>query len=152
MGTALYALHRAFQAFASFIRWSAPVWPWVALMALGAVVYHWTPVVGPRASQARLSAELVEMKEDRDTYQLKEANTALALKLCQDLRKSESDAAADAISSQAEQCRADIAAARRSAVIIEKLIGVPEDEDPSDDAPRRLIDPDGLRDALKAGS
>lgn len=152
MGTALYALHRAFQAFASFIRWSAPIWPWVALMALSAVIYHWTPVVGPRASQARLSAELVAMKEDRDNYQQKEAAAVLSLNLCRDLRKSDAAAAALAISSQAEQCRADIAAARRSAVIIEKLIGVPEDEDPSDDAPRRLIDPDGLRDALKAGS
>lgn len=152
MGMFLYGLHRGFQAFAAFLRWSAPVWPWLAIMALGAILYHWTPVVGPRAVSAGLKRDLVSMTESRDHYQQKEAEAALSLKLCRDMRRVDQGRATRAIDEQSEQCRADIAAARRSAVIIEKLIGEPEDEDPADDGDRRLIDPDGLREALKPGS
>lgn len=149
MGTILFGLHKAMQGLAGFIRWIAPALPLIALLALGAVLYHWTPFVGPRASQARLQGELVSALETIEILNADLEAKTFELDLSRGLRKAEALDAARALTEQSAQCRIDVAEARRSTLIIEKLIGDPKDEDPSHDGTRGLIDPDGLRDLLK---
>lgn len=152
MGSFLYVLHLGFKGLISFCRWMAPALPWVAVMVIGAVLYHWTPIVGPRAALKAKQAALVVAYDDAATFKQSSDDYAAALQTTQSLRTAEASQAVTAIAHQAEQCRAEVASARRSAIIIEKLIGDPAHENASPDGGRRLIDPDELRNALKAGT
>lgn len=152
MGTFLYALHRGFAGLISFGRWIAPAVPWLAVAAIGAVLYHWTPIVGPRAALRAANEALVLAHEEAVMFKQAAEENAAALDMNRGLRTAEASQAVMAIAEQAQQCRAEVDSARRSASIIEKLIGEKSDEDPNPDGGRRLIDADELRNALKARS
>lgn len=141
--------HRILQAAAPIIAKAAP---WILVAVLGAVAWHHAPIWGP-------AVQIRALEESRDAWKRSaegwEAN-ARAQKSSRDrseaLRREETQAAGDAVEAQAQQCRAEVAAARASARVIERIVTRESSYDENRCPIRSTVDAGSLRDALAPGS
>lgn len=125
-----------------------PFAPWILVAVLGAVVWAFIPIVGPRAVAARQDAQIEMLTQAATAWERTARGWERSWSLSEGRRGLETQNAREAASEAASVCNARVAQARASARVIEKIVT----KEPTYDAnrcPRReLVPADQLRDAI----
>lgn len=129
----------------------APLAPWFAVAALGAVVWHNLPVVGPATRLDRAAADTASWKTASEDWERSSRNWKASFTGSETLRKQEADDAREAVASEIERCAARVTEARHSARVIEHIVTKEPTYDANRCPVRELVDPDQLRQALQPG-
>jgi hypothetical protein len=126
--------------------------PYVLGLALGAALWHVTPIIGPGARIDALRASLSDARQQaRDWQAMSEAWEARA-GLSDAFRASETRQANAALSEAQEQCEARVTEARRSGAAVRTIIQREPVYDEANCPVRELVPSDSLRDAIGARS
>lgn len=125
-----------------------PLWPYIIAAILGVLVAHYTPVFGYAGQHSRLEAKILEIRaaNGKLSGQL-EAEKAKS-KAAEAARSADAAAAVAAIEEERKSCQSRIDHARAAATRIDRLLKEEKPYDPTVCPDRRLIDPDGLREAI----
>lgn len=139
---------------AAALRWAwtalKPALPWILVAVLGGLVTYCTPVIGAGAHIQRQAFEISDQKQKAKAAKERADTLAGWLDFERKAREQDSVAAATALTEERGSCAARIEQARRSSAKIQELLR----EDSTHETPagicpdRRLIDPDGLREAI----
>lgn len=122
--------------------------PWILVAVVGAALWHHAPVWGPAARINAITLEASAAKESARKWRENAQGWEAAFRTAEALRGKETQAAGDAVEAQAQQCRAEVAAARASARVIERIVTRESAYDENRCPIRRTIDLGSLRDAL----
>ncbi len=152
MGWALAFLHmvaqRALPLLGSLLRFLRPIAPWIAAGLCGALLVWFLPVVGFGAQIVRAELEADTWKQSAADWQKASNGWESSFRSSEALRKREQDRAVDAVDLERTACTALVNEARRSAVVIEKIVTKEPTYDANRCPVRELVDPDSLREAL----
>ena len=152
MGWVLAFLDRvvkiAFPALGSLLRLLRPLAPWIAAGLCGALIVWFLPVVGFGAQIVRAELEADTWKQSAADWQKASNGWESSFRSSEALRKREQDRAVDAVDLERTACTALVNEARRSAVVIEKIVTKEPTYDANRCPVRELVDPDSLREAL----
>lgn len=132
--------------------WKAlkPALPWILVAVVGGLVTYCTPVIGAGVKIQRQAVEISKLERQAKDEKTRADTLAAWLDFERQAREQDSVDAAAALTEERGSCAARIDQARRSSAKIQELLR----EDSTHEAPavicpdRRLIDPDGLRDAI----
>lgn len=130
-------------------RFIRPIAPWILVAVVGAVVWHWTPIVGPRAQLAALEERRATLETERDDWRRAAQGWEASYRSSEALRGRERTTAQAAAASLIEQCSARVAEARASARVVERIVTREPTYDESRCPVRERVDPGLLRDALR---
>lgn len=122
--------------------------PWILVGVLGAVLWHHVPRIGPAAQLQKIQADREIWKSAAVAWEGHARGWQASFERAEDLRKKETQAAGDAVAAQAQQCRAEVAAARSSARVIERIVTKESAYDQNRCPIRSTVDAGSLRDAL----
>ena len=152
MGWALAFLHmvaqRALPLLGGLLRLLRPLAPWIAAGLCGALLVWFLPVVGFGAQIVRAELEADTWKQSAADWQKSSNEWESSFRSSEALRKREQDRAVDAVDLERTACTALVNEARRSAVVIEKIVTKEPTYDANRCPVRELVDPDSLREAL----
>lgn len=131
--------------------WSVirPAAPWILVAVVGAVVWHFTPIVGVRAQLDRLEGRVADLELERDQWRTAAQGWESSFRSSEALRGREQATAQAAAASLIEQCSARVAEARASARVVERIVTREPTYDESRCPVRERVDPGLLRDALR---
>lgn len=125
-----------------------PFAPWILVAILGAVVWTWTPFIGPMAKAARQDAQVTMLRAAAQAWERNALGWQRSYSLSEGRRGIEQEKARASAREAATTCSTRVAQARASARVIEKIVT----KEPTYDAnlcPRReLVPADQLRDAI----
>ena len=151
-GGFLYLAHKAATAVLGFIgglfRALRPYSPWLLVAFLGALAWQCTPVFGAGAQLARAKAEAESWATQAQEAQTEAEKHWLAWSESEAARGREWMAAEEAMAQDQVSCLAQVAEARRSARVIEKIVTKEPTYDESRCPRRELVPADQLRDAI----
>lgn len=154
MGSVLAFLHMvgkvAFPALGGLLRFLRPFAPWIAAGLCGALLVWFLPVVGFGAQIVRAELEADTWKQSAEDWRKVARGWESSFRSSEAMRKSEQDRAVDAVDLERKACSALVNEARRSAVVIEKIVTKEPTYDANRCPVRELVDPDSLREALTA--
>jgi hypothetical protein len=125
--------------------------PWALVAALGALLWTWTPMIGPAARHGRVSAERDAWRMASEGQERAARGWKASFIAAETLRAGEAATARAASASQIQQCAARVAEARASARAIETIVTREPTYDQNRCPVRELVDPGQLRDALRPG-
>ncbi|WP_312144268.1 hypothetical protein [Brevundimonas sp.] len=128
-----------------------PLLPWIAAALMGAIIWHFLPVIGPADRLARATQVTADWKAQADEQARQARNWRASYTASETLRKQETTDAIDAVASEIERCAARVTEARQSARIIERIVTKEPTYDQNRCPVRELVDPDQLRQALQPG-
>ena len=152
MAGLLAFLHMAAQALlpplGSLFRFLRLFAPWIAAGVCGALIVWFLPVVGFGAQIVRAELEADTWKQSAADWQKASNGWESSFRSSEALRKREQDRAVDAVDLERTACTALVNEARRSAVVIEKIVTKEPTYDANRCPVRELVDPDSLREAL----
>lgn len=152
MGWVLAFLHmvaqRALPLLGGLLRLLRPFVPWIAAGLCGALLVWFLPVVGFGAQIVRAELEADTWKQSAADWQKASNGWESSFRSSEALRKREQDRAVDAVDLERTACTALVNEARRSAVVIEKIVTKEPTYDANRCPVRELVDPDSLREAL----
>lgn len=152
MGWVLAFLHMAAKvtlpALGGLLRFLRPFAPWIAAGLCGALIVWFLPVVGFGAQIVRAELEADTWKQSAADWQKASNGWESSFRSSEALRKREQDRAVDAVDLERTACTALVNEARRSAVVIEKIVTKEPTYDANRCPVRELVDPDSLREAL----
>lgn len=152
MGWALAFLHmvaqRALPGLGGLLRFLRPFAPWIAAGVCGALLVWFLPVVGFGAQIVRAELEADTWKQSSDEWRKAARGWESSFRSSEASRKKEQDRAVDAVDLERTACTALVNEARRSAVVIEKIVTKEPTYDANRCPVRELVDPDSLREAL----
>ena len=126
----------------------APFAPWILVAILGAVVWTWAPVIGPRAVAARQDAQIDMLTKAATAWERSALGWQRSWSLSEGRRGLEGQNAREAASEAASVCNARVAQARASARVIEKIVTKEPTYDENRCPRRELVPADQLRDAI----
>lgn len=151
-GGFLYLAHKAATAVLGFVgglfRALRPYSPWLLVAFLGALAWQCTPVVGAGAQLARAKADAESWAAQAQEAQAEAETHWLAWSASEAARGREWMAAEEAMAQAQVSCQAQVAEARRSARVIEKIVTKEPTYDANRCPVRELVDPRSLREAL----
>lgn len=152
MGWILAMLHMAAKAvlpgLGGLLRFLRPFAPWIAAGVCGALVVWFLPVVGFGAQIVRAELEADTWKQASLDWRKSSRGWESSFRSSEANRKKEQDRAVDAVDLERIACSALVNEARRSAVVIEKIVTKEPTYDANRCPVRELVDPDRLREAL----
>lgn len=152
MGWVLAFLHmvakRALPLLGGLLRFLRPFAPWIAAGVCGALLVWFLPVVGFGAQIVRAELEADTWKQSAADWQKASNGWESSFRSSEAVRKREQDRAVDAVDLERTACTALVNEARRSAVVIEKIVTKEPTYDANRCPMRELVDPDSLREAL----
>lgn len=122
--------------------------PWILLAVAGAVIWHHVPRIGPAARINAITIEASAAKESARKWREHAQGWESVFRKAEALRSKETQAAGDAVAAQAQQCRAEVAAARASARVIERIVTRESSYDANRCPIRSTVDAGSLREAL----
>lgn len=128
--------------------------PYALAGVVGAVVWSFTPIIGPAAEVARLERQRDDLKGAAKEWERHARGWMASFGLAENRRLAEGETARTAVSDQAAWCDARVAEARRSSRAIERIITLEPRYEVVPDAAgrcpdRRLADPGELQRALQ---
>lgn len=128
--------------------------PYVLAGVVGALVWTFTPIIGPAAEVARVVGQRDVARSAAKEWERHARGWMTSFGLSENRRLSEADVARSAVTTDAARCDARVAEARRSSRAIETLITKEPTYETVPDAAgrcpdRRLADPGELRRALQ---
>lgn len=135
-------------ALGGLLRFLRPFAPWIAAGVCGALVVWFLPVVGFGAQIVRAELEADTWKQSASAWQKASNGWESSFRSSEAVRKREQDRAVDAVDLERTACTALVNEARRSAVVIEKIVTKEPTYDANRCPVRELVDPDSLREAL----
>lgn len=154
MGWVLAMMHMAGKAvlpvLGGLLRFLRPFVPWIAAGVCGALLVWFLPVVGFGAQIVRAELEADTWKQSSDEWRKAARGWESSFRSSEAVRKREQDRAVDAVDLERTTCAALVNEARRSAVVIEKIVTKEPTYDQDRCPVRELVDPDRLREALTA--
>ena len=154
MGWLLLVLDRAvkvvFPLLGRLLRLLRPLAPWILTAALGALVVWFLPVVGFGAQIVRAELEADTWKQAAADWRRSSNGWESSFRSSEATRKKEQGRAVEAVDIERRACNAEVAEARRSARVIEKIVTKEPTYDANRCPVRELVDPDRLREALDA--
>jgi len=122
--------------------------PWILAAVIGAAAWHHLPRWGPAARINAITLEASAAKESARTWKQNAAGWKAARDQSEALRRRETQTAGNAVDQLLEQCRAEVAAARSSARVIERIVQRPPTYDENRCPVRSVVDLGSLREAL----
>lgn len=122
--------------------------PWALAAVLGAVLWTFTPWIGPAARYARLDDRHDVAVEAARRWEGYARGWMTSFHAAEAIRQHERADARQAVDQLSAQCDARVETARRSAVRIEHIVTKEPTYDPNRCPVRSLVDPGQLRDAL----
>lgn len=122
--------------------------PWILVAVLGAAAWHHVPHFGPAARINAITLEASAAKESARAWREHALGWESVFRKAEALRGKETQAAGDAVAAQAQQCRAEVAAARASARVIERIVTRESSYDANRCPIRSTVDVGSLREAL----
>ena len=125
-----------------------PLAPWILVAVLGAVVWTYVPVIGPRAEAARVVAQRDVALAAAKAWEGHARGWQASYHAAQGIRANEQENARQAASQAAASCLNQIERARASARVIERIVTREPTYDANRCPVRELVDPDQLRDAI----
>lgn len=133
-----------------------PFAPWILVAVFGAVVWTWTPIVGPRAQLKASEAQRAMLQTAADNWKGNALGWMSSFSASERNRLDETRNARAAADYANGSCLTQIEEARRSSSVIERIITkepVYVQSDPLCPAAvqRELVDPDQLRQAIAPG-
>lgn len=154
MGTILYLAHRAAMALGgglgALLRLIRPFWPWIAVAALGAFLGYYAPIVGSRVAIVKAEGQALTWERTANSYKATSEKWRKIFEQSEGLRRQEAGAVDSDFRIARAQCDSEIAAARSSARVIERIVTKAPTYDQNHCPVRELVDPGQLRDALGA--
>ena len=123
--------------------------PWALAAVVGAILWTFTPWIGPAARYARLEADRDARAEAAKAWESHARGWMASFHTAEAIREDERANARMAVDRLEEQCAARVDAARRSARIIETIVTKEPTYDETSCPVRSLVDPGQLRDALR---
>lgn len=124
------------------------VLPYAAIAAAGALVWNYTPIIGPAASVARAEKSARAWRDSAVAWRGSSDAWKGQFYKAEGLRRDETQTAQDAAASLVNQCAARVAEARQSARVIERIIRTEPNYDENLCPRRVLVDPGLVRDAI----
>lgn len=122
--------------------------PWILVAVVGAALWHHAPIWGPAARINAITLEASAAKESARKWRENAQGWEAAYRKAEALRGKETQTAGDAVAAQVEQCRAEVAAARASARVIERIVTRESSYDANRCPIRSTVDVGSLREAL----
>jgi len=122
--------------------------PWILAAVVGAAIWHHLPIWGPAGRINELTLEASAAKESARQWRDNAIGWKASADASEALRKQETQTAGNAVDQLLEQCRAEVAAARSSARVIERIVTRPPTYDENRCPVRSSVDLGSLRDAL----
>ena len=125
-----------------------PFSPWILVAVLGAVVWAFIPIIGPRAVAARQDAQIDMLTKAATAWERSALGWQRSWSLSEGRLGLEGQNAREAASEAAIVCNARVAQARASARVIEKIVTKEPTYDENRCPRRELVPADQLRDAI----
>lgn len=125
-----------------------PAAPWILAGVVGAVLWHFLPVLGPSGKLARLDAERDVAVEAAAAWKRHAQGWEASFHASEGRRADDQENANQAASYAAASCLTQIERARASARVIERIVTQEPAYDENRCPVRSLVDPDQLRDAI----
>lgn len=122
--------------------------PWILVAVAGAFLWHHAPRWGPAARINAISLEASAAKESARKWRENAQGWEAVYRKAEALRGKETQAAGDAVVDLVQQCRAEVAAARASARVIERIVTKESAYDENRCPVRSTVDAGSLREAL----
>ncbi|KQS55883.1 hypothetical protein ASG17_07485 [Brevundimonas sp. Leaf363] len=123
--------------------------PYALAAVIGALLWHWTPFIGPAASHARQEARHDVAIAGTNEWKRHALGWMASYRVSESRRGEERQTSQAAATSLIEQCAARVAEARQSARVIERIVTKEPTYDPSRCPVRELVDPRSVREALQ---
>jgi len=123
--------------------------PYALAGFIGALLWHWSPFIGPAASHARQEARYDVAMAGANEWKRHALGWMASYRLSESRRASEVQTSQDAASVLLRQCAVQVAQARRSARAIETIVTTEPTYDASRCPVRQLVPADRLREALQ---
>lgn len=123
--------------------------PWALAAVVGAILWTFTPWIGPAARYARLEANRDARAEAAKAWEGHARGWMASFHAAEGIRRDERADARMAVDQLEGQCAARVDQARRSARIIETIVTKEPTYDEARCPVRSLVDPGQLRDALR---
>lgn len=122
--------------------------PWAAAAAVGALVWNYTPVIGPAAQVHRAEKAATSWRDSAIAWRGASNGWKASFGASEKLRGEENGTAQAAAASLISQCAARVSEARQSARVIERIIRTEPTYDENRCPTRQLVDPGLVRDAI----
>lgn len=123
--------------------------PWALAAMVGAILWTFTPWIGPAARYARLTDDRDARAEAAKTWEGHARGWMASFHAAEAVRRDERANARMAVDQLEGQCAARVDQARRSARVIETIVTKEPTYDETRCPVRSLVDPGQLRDALR---
>ena len=123
--------------------------PWALAAVVGALLWTWTPLIGPAARYARLEADRDAKAAAAKAWEAHARGWMASFHAAEAIRRDERADSRMATEQLAAQCDARVAQARQSARVIERIVTKEPTYDETRCPVRSLVDPGELRRALQ---
>lgn len=123
--------------------------PWALAAVVGALLWTWTPLVGPAARHARLESDRDAKAAAAKAWEAHARGWMTSFHAAEGIRRDERQNSRMATEQLVAQCDARVALARQSARVIERIVTKEPTYDETRCPVRSLVDPVELRRALQ---
>ncbi|QFU30256.1 hypothetical protein [Brevundimonas sp. Bb-A] len=123
--------------------------PWALAAVVGALLWTWTPLIGPAARYARLESDRDAKAAAAKAWEAHGRGWMASFHAAEGIRRDERQNSRMATEQLAAQCDARVAQARQSARVIERIVTKEPTYDETRCPVRSLVDPGELRRALQ---
>ena len=123
--------------------------PWALAAVVGALLWTWTPRIGPASRYARLEADRDAKAAAAKAWEAHARGWMASFHAAEGIRRDERQNSRMATEQLAAQCDVRVAQARQSAHVIERIVTKEPTYDETRCPVRSLVDPGELRRALQ---
>ena len=123
--------------------------PWALAAVVGALLWTWTPIIGPAARYAHLENDRDAKAAAAKAWEAHARGWMASFHAAEGIRRDERQNSRMATEQLVAQCDARVAQARQSARVIERIVTKEPTYDETRCPVRSLVDPDELRRALQ---